>query len=166
MPSFDIVSEVNKVEVRNAVEQANKEVSTRYDFKGSDARIETGDKELTLYADAEFQLDQVNDILVNKLSKRGVDVRCMEYGKLEKVSGNKVKKVLTVKEGLESDLAKKIVKLIKDAKLKVQASIQGEAVRVSGAKRDVLQECIALMRKEIADDKENGFPLQFNNFRD
>ncbi|MGR2662326.1 MULTISPECIES: YajQ family cyclic di-GMP-binding protein [Chromobacterium] len=166
MPSFDIVSEVNKVEVRNAVEQANKEVSTRYDFKGSDARIEIGDKELTLYADAEFQLDQVNDILVNKLSKRGVDVRCMEYGKLEKVSGNKVKKVLTVKEGLESDLAKKIVKLIKDAKLKVQASIQGEAVRVSGAKRDVLQECIALMRKEIADDKENGFPLQFNNFRD
>ncbi|MCD5363891.1 YajQ family cyclic di-GMP-binding protein [Chromobacterium aquaticum] len=166
MPSFDIVSEVNKVEVRNAVEQANKEVSTRYDFKGSDARIETGDKELTLFADAEFQLDQVNDILVNKLSKRGVDVRCMEYGKLEKVSGNKVKKVLTVKEGLESDLAKKIVKLIKDAKLKVQASIQGEAVRVSGAKRDVLQECIALMRKEIADDKENGFPLQFNNFRD
>ncbi|WP_249605288.1 YajQ family cyclic di-GMP-binding protein [Chromobacterium sp. IRSSSOUMB001] len=166
MPSFDIVSEVNKVEVRNAAEQANKEVSTRYDFKGSDARIETGDKELTLYADAEFQLDQVNDILVNKLSKRGVDVRCMEYGKLEKVSGNKVKKVLTVKEGLESDLAKKIVKLIKDAKLKVQASIQGEAVRVSGAKRDVLQECIALMRKEIADDKENGFPLQFNNFRD
>ncbi|WP_293765867.1 YajQ family cyclic di-GMP-binding protein [uncultured Aquitalea sp.] len=166
MPSFDIVSEVNKVEVRNAVDQSNKEVSTRYDFKGSDARIEQGEKDITLYADAEFQLDQVNEILVNKLSKRGVDVRCMDYGKLEKVSGNKVKKVLTVKEGLESDLAKKIVKLIKDSKLKVQASIQGDAVRVSGAKRDLLQECIALMRKEIADDKENGFPLQFNNFRD
>jgi uncharacterized protein YajQ (UPF0234 family) len=166
MPSFDIVSEVNKVEVRNAVEQANKEVSTRYDFKGSDSRIEQTDKDITLYADAEFQLDQVNDILVNKLSKRSVDVRSLEYGKLEKVSGNKVKKVLTVKEGLETEMAKKIVKLIKDAKLKVQASIQGEAVRVSGAKRDLLQECIALLRKEIADDKENGVPLQFNNFRD
>ena len=166
MPSFDIVSEVNKVEVRNAIEQANKEVSTRYDFKGSDSRIEQTDKDITLYADAEFQLDQVNDILVNKLSKRSVDVRSLEYGKLEKVSGNKVKKVLTVKEGLETEMAKKIVKLIKDAKLKVQASIQGEAVRVSGAKRDLLQECIALLRKEIADDKENGVPLQFNNFRD
>ncbi|WP_199103348.1 YajQ family cyclic di-GMP-binding protein [Aquitalea sp. ASV11] len=166
MPSFDIVSEVNKVEVRNAVEQANKEVSTRYDFKGSDSRIEQTDKDITLFADAEFQLDQVNDILVNKLSKRGVDVRSLEYGKLEKVSGNKVKKVLTVKEGLETEMAKKIVKIIKDAKLKVQASIQGEAVRVSGAKRDLLQECIALLRKEIADDKENGVPLQFNNFRD
>lgn len=166
MPSFDIVSEVNKVEVRNAIEQANKEVSTRYDFKGSDSRIEQTDKDVTLYADAEFQLDQVNDILVNKLSKRNVDVRSLEYGKLEKVSGNKVKKVLTVKEGLETEMAKKIVKLIKDAKLKVQASIQGEAVRVSGAKRDLLQECIALLRKEIADDKENGVPLQFNNFRD
>ncbi|RQO75897.1 YajQ family cyclic di-GMP-binding protein [Aquitalea sp. FJL05] len=166
MPSFDIVSEVNKVEVRNAIEQANKEVSTRYDFKGSDSRIEQTDKEVILYADAEFQLDQVNDILVNKLSKRSVDVRCMEYGKLEKVSGNKVKKVLTVKEGLETEMAKKIVRIIKDSKLKVQASIQGESVRVSGAKRDLLQECIALMRKEIADDKENGMPLQFNNFRD
>lgn len=166
MPSFDIVSEVDKNEVRNAVDQSNKEVSTRYDFKGSDARIESGDKTLTLFADSEFQLDQVNDILVAKLAKRGVDVRCMEYGKLEKVSGNKVKKVLTVKEGLETDLAKKIVKLIKDSKLKVQASIQGEAVRVSGAKRDMLQDVIALMRKEIAGDMENGFPLQFNNFRD
>ncbi len=166
MPSFDIVSEVDKNEVRNAVDQSNKEVATRYDFKGSDARIESGDKTLTLFADSEFQLDQVNDILTTKLAKRGVDVRCMEYGKLEKVSGNKVKKVLTVKEGLETDLAKKIVKIIKDSKLKVQASIQGEAVRVSGAKRDILQEVIALMRKEIAGDMENGFPLQFNNFRD
>ena len=166
MPSFDIVSEVNKVEVRNAVEQANTEVSTLYDFTGSDSRIEQTDKDITLYADAEFQLDQVNDILGNKLSKRGVDVRSLEYGKLEKVSGNKVKKVLTVKEGLETEMAKKIVKIIKDAKLKVQASIQGEAVRVSGAKRDLLQECIALLRKEIADDKETGVPLQFNNFRD
>lgn len=161
MPSFDIVSEVNKVEVRNAVDQANKEVSTRYDFKGSDARIEVADKVLTLFADAEFQLEQVKDILINKLSKRGVDIRCLDYAKLEPVSGNKVKQAITVREGVETDLAKKIVRLIKDSKLKVQASIQGEAVRVSGAKRDVLQECIALMRKEITD-----FPLQFNNFRD
>lgn len=161
MPSFDIVSEVNVVEVRNAVDQSNKEVSTRYDFKGSDARIESADKVLTLFADAEFQLDQVKDILLGKLAKRGVDVRCLDHGKIEKVSGNKIKQAITVKEGIEGDLAKKIVKLIKDSKLKVQASIQGDAVRVSGAKRDILQEVIALMRKEITD-----FPLQFNNFRD
>ncbi|POZ61877.1 YajQ family cyclic di-GMP-binding protein [Chromobacterium alticapitis] len=166
MPSFDVVSEVNKVEVRNALDQANKEVSTRYDFKGSDARIEFNDKEVTLHADTEFQLDQVNDILVSKLSKRAVDVRSLDYGKLEKVSGNKVKKVLKIKEGLDSDLAKKIVKLLKDSKMKVQASIQGEAVRVSGAKRDVLQEAIALLKTDIANDLENGAPLQFNNFRD
>nr|WP_294863403.1 YajQ family cyclic di-GMP-binding protein [uncultured Pseudogulbenkiania sp.] len=161
MPSFDIVSEVNVVEVRNAVDQSNKEVSTRYDFKGSDARIESADKVLTLFADAEFQLDQVKDILLGKLAKRGVDVRCLDQGKIEKVSGNKIKQAITVKEGIEGDLAKKIVRLIKDSKLKVQASIQGDAVRVSGAKRDILQDVIALMRKEITD-----FPLQFNNFRD
>ncbi|OHX14743.1 YajQ family cyclic di-GMP-binding protein [Chromobacterium sphagni] len=166
MPSFDVVSEVDKVEVRNALDQANKEVGNRYDFKGSDARIEFTDKEVTLFGDSEFQLDQVNEIMVGKLSKRGVDVRSLDYGKLEKVSGNKVKKVLKIKEGLDSDLAKKIVKLLKDSKMKVQASIQGEAVRVSGAKRDILQEAIALLRKEIADDQENGSPLQFNNFRD
>ncbi|GGY13162.1 YajQ family cyclic di-GMP-binding protein [Paludibacterium paludis] len=161
MPSFDIVSEVNIVEVRNAVDQASKEIGTRYDFKGSDARVEAAEKVLTAHADAEFQLDQVKDILIGKLSKRGVDIRCLEYGKLEKVSGNKVKQTITVREGIEGELAKKIVRLIKDSKLKVQASIQGDAVRVSGAKRDVLQECIALMRKEVQD-----FPLQFNNFRD
>ncbi|MDN0083123.1 YajQ family cyclic di-GMP-binding protein [Crenobacter sp. SG2305] len=161
MPSFDIVSEVNQVEVRNAVDQANKEVSTRYDFKGSDARIEVTEKTLTLFADAEFQLDQVKEILLGKLSKRGVDIRCLEYGKLEKVSGNKVKQAITVRVGIETEMAKRLVKLIKDSKLKVQASIQGDAVRVSGAKRDVLQDCIALMRKEVTD-----FPLQYNNFRD
>lgn len=161
MPSFDIVSEVSQVEVRNAMDQANKEVSTRYDFKGSDARIENSEKVLTLFADAEFQLDQVKDILLGKLAKRGIDIRCLEYGKLEKVSGNKVKQSITVREGIETELAKKIVRMIKDSKLKLQASIQGEAVRVSGAKRDILQECIALMRKEVTD-----FPLQFNNFRD
>jgi len=161
MPSFDIVSEVNQVEVRNAVDQANKEVSTRYDFKGSDARIEVAEKVLTVFADAEFQLDQVKEILIGKLSKRSVDIRCLEYGKLEKVSGNKVKQAITVRVGIETETAKRLVKLIKDSKLKVQASIQGDAVRVSGAKRDVLQDCIALMRTEVTD-----FPLQYNNFRD
>lgn len=161
MPSFDIVSEVNQVEVKNAVEQANKEVSTRYDFKGTDARIEQSDKVLTVFGDAEFQIDQVKDILLNKLGKRSIDVRCLDYGKLEKVSGNKLKQAITVREGIETELAKKLVRIIKDSKLKVQASIQGEAVRVSGAKRDILQEVIALMRKEVTD-----FPLQFNNFRD
>jgi cyclic-di-GMP-binding protein len=161
MPSFDIVSEVDKQEVRNAVDQVNKEVSTRFDFKGSDARVEQADKLLTLYADTDFQLDQVHDVLIAKLAKRNVDVRCLERGKLEKVSGNKVKQEVKVRAGIEQDLAKKIVKLVKDSKLKVNASIQGETVRVSGAKRDVLQETIALVKKEITE-----FPLQYQNFRD
>jgi cyclic-di-GMP-binding protein len=161
MPSFDIVSEVDKQEVRNAVDQVNKEVSTRFDFKGSDARVEQAEYVLTVYADTEFQLDQVQDILSQKLAKRSVDVKCLDVGSVEKVSGNKVKRSVTVKTGVESDLAKKIVKCIKDSKLKVQASIQGDSVRVSGAKRDVLQETIALVRKSISD-----FPLQFQNFRD
>ncbi len=161
MPSFDIVSEVNQVELRNAVEQSNKEIANRFDFKGSDARIEPGEDTLTLFADDEFKLGQVYDILTAKLAKRNVDVRYLDRGDVEKVSGNKVKQVVTVKEGVTGDLAKKIVKAIKDSKLKAQASIQGEAVRVSGAKRDVLQEAIALVRKSITD-----VPLQFNNFRD
>lgn len=161
MPSFDIVSEVNEVEIRNAVEQTNKEVSTRFDFKGTDARIEQTGKVLTVFADNDFQLEQVKEILINKMAKRGVDVRCLDEEKLEKVSGNKVKQVVAIKEGVAGDLAKKIVKIIKDGKLKAQASIQGEAVRVSGAKRDVLQEAIALVRKSVTD-----VPLQFNNFRD
>jgi uncharacterized protein YajQ (UPF0234 family) len=161
MPSFDIVSEVDKQEVRNAVDQVNKEVSTRFNFKGSDARVEQAEYVLTVYADTEFQLDQVQDILSQKLSKRGIDVKCLDTGKLEKISGNKVKRSVTVKTGVETELAKKIVKCIKDSKLKVQASIQGDSVRVSGAKRDVLQETIALVRKSVTD-----FPLQFQNFRD
>jgi len=161
MPSFDIVSEVDKQEVRNAVDQVNKEVSTRFDFKGSDARVEQADYALTVFADTEFQLDQVLDILSQKLAKRGVDVKCLDVGGVEKVSGNKVKRVVTVKTGVETELAKKIVKCVKDSKLKVQASIQGESVRVSGAKRDTLQEAIALVKKTITD-----FPLQFQNFRD
>jgi len=161
MPSFDIVSEVNQVEVKNAVDQANKEVSTRFDFKGSDARIVHAEKTLTLFADDDFKLSQVSDILTAKLTKRSVDVRSLDYGDIEKVSGNKVKQVVTVRTGVEQELSKKIVKLLKDSKLKAQASIQGDAVRVSGAKRDDLQSAIALVKKTITD-----FPLQFNNFRE
>ena len=161
MPSFDIVSEVNQVEVRNAIDQANKELSTRFDFKGSDARVEIGDKELTLYADDDFKLSQVTDIVAGKLTKRGVDIRSLKYGDVDKVSGNKVKQVVAVRVGVEQELAKKIVRLLKDSKMKVQASIQGDAVRVSGAKRDDLQDAIALVKKSILD-----FPLQYGNFRD
>jgi len=161
VPSFDIVSEVNQVEVRNAVDQANKEVSTRFDFKGSDARVEHNDKTLTLYADDDFKLKQVTDILLAKFAKRQVDVRSLKYGEVEKISGNKVKQVVTVRTGVEQELAKKIVKMLKDSKLKVQGSIQGDTVRVSGAKKDELQNAIALVRKSIAD-----YPLQYQNFRE
>ena len=161
MPSFDIVSEVNQVEVRNAVDQCNKEVTNRFDFKGSDARVEINEKVLTVFADDEFKLGQVRDVLTGKLSKRGVDVRCLEPGSVEKISGNKVKQPVTVRAGVEQELAKQIVRLVKDSKLKAQASIQGDAVRVSGAKKDVLQDAIALVRKSITD-----FPLQYKNFRD
>lgn len=161
MPSFDIVSEVNQVEVHNAVDQTNKEVSTRFDFKGSDARVELADKVLTVFADDDFKLDQVQQILTTKLAKRGLDIRCLDKGKIEKITGNKVKQAITVKVGVETELAKKIQRLIKDSKMKVQASIQGDTVRVSGTKRDDLQAAIALVKKSVTD-----FPLQFNNFRD
>ncbi len=161
MPSFDIVSEINQVEVRNAVDQCNKEVGTRFDFKGSDARVEVNDKVLTVFADDEFKLGQVRDVLTGKLSKRGVDIRCLELGDPEKISGNKVKQPVTVRAGVEQELGKKIIRLVKDSKLKAQASIQADTVRVSGAKKDVLQEVIQLIRKSITD-----FPLQFKNFRD
>ena len=162
MPSFDTVSEVDKQEIRNAVDQANKEVANRFDFKGSDARVEQADFVLTVFADDDFKLDQVQEVLNGKLVKRGVDLRCLDVAeKSEKVSGNKVKREVKVKNGIESEQAKKIVKLIKDSKLKVTASIQGEAVRVSGAKKDILQDCIALVRKSVTD-----FPVQFQNFRD
>ena len=161
MPSFDIVSEVNQVEVRNAVDQANKEISTRFDFKGSDARIEYADKVLTLHADDEFKLKQVTDVLLGKFAKRSVDVRSLKYGDAEKISGNKMKQTVTVRTGVDQELAKKIVRTIKDSKLKVQASIQGDAVRVSGAKKDELQNAIALVRKSVTD-----YPLQYENFRD
>jgi hypothetical protein len=161
MASFDIVSEVNEVELRNAIDQANKEIANRFDFKGSDARVEQAEHVLTVYADDDFKLGQAYDVLLGKLAKRGVDVRAVEKGKLEKISGDKVKQLVTVRTGVSQELAKKLVKQIKDSKLKVQASIQGEAVRVAGAKKDVLQEAIQLVRKSVTD-----FPLQFTNFRD
>jgi len=163
MPSFDIVSEVNHVEIRNAVDQANKEITNRFDFKGSDARVELNEKEktLTAFADDEFKLRQVRDVFTGKLAKRGVDIRALEPGKMEAVSGNKVKETIKVREGIEQERAKGVVKLIKDSKLKVQGSIQGDLVRVSSAKKDTLQEAIALVRKSVTD-----IPLQFKNFRD
>ncbi|ALS58890.1 MULTISPECIES: YajQ family cyclic di-GMP-binding protein [Pandoraea] len=161
MPSFDVVSEANMVEVKNAIEQANKEISTRFDFKGSDSRVEHKEQEITLFADDNFKLEQVTQVLIAKMAKRNVDVRFLDYGKVEKVSGDRVKQVVKVKKGVEGDLAKKIVRLIKDSKMKVQASIQGDSVRIAGAKRDDLQSAMALLRKDVTDT-----PLDFNNFRD
>jgi len=161
MPSFDVVSEANLVEVKNAVDQSNKEISTRFDFKGSDARVEQKERDLTAYADSDFQLNQVRDVLTGKMVKRNVDVRFLDIGKVEKIGGDKVKQVIKIKNGIESDAAKKIVRIVKDSKMKVQASIQGDAVRITGAKRDDLQATMALLRKEVAD-----LPLEFNNFRD
>ena len=161
MPSFDTVSEANLVEVKNAADQANKEITTRFDFKGSDARVEQKERDLTAYADSEFQLGQVRDVLTNKMTKRKVDVRFLDHGKIEKIGGDKVKQVIKVKNGIETEDAKKIVRVVKDSKMKVQASIQGDAVRITGAKRDDLQAAMAMLRKEIKD-----LPLEFNNFRD
>ncbi|CAJ0774735.1 hypothetical protein LMG7141_00233 [Ralstonia condita] len=161
MPSFDVVCEANMVELKNAVDQANKEISTRFDFKGSDARVEQKEQELTLFADDDFKISQVNDVLVNKLAKRNVDVRFLDYQDKQKISGDKMKQVVKIKKGVSGDLAKKIVKQIKDSKIKVQASIQGDAVRVTGAKRDDLQSVIAMLRKDVSEA-----PLDFNNFRD
>ena len=161
MPSFDIVSQVNQQEVKNAIEQTNKEISTRFDFKGSDARVELKELELTVYADDEFKLGQVMDVLRGRLSKRNVDVRSLEPGTIEKISGDKVKRQVLVKVGVPQEKGRQIQKLVKDAKLKVAASIQGDAVRVSGAKKDDLQATIQLVRKSVAD-----LPLQFINFRD
>ena len=165
MPSFDIVSEVNQQEVKNAIEQANKEITNRYDFKGSDARIEQrleqNSLSLDVFADDEFKLGQVMDVLRARLAKRNVDVRALEPGPVEKISGDKVKRPITVKVGIAQEKAKQIQKLIKDAKLKVAASIQGDAVRVSGAKKDDLQAAIQLVRKSVSD-----VPLQYINFRD
>ena len=160
MPSFDVTSEVNKVELRNAIDQSNKEIQTRFDFKGSDARVEQNELVLTLYADDDFKLRQVKELMFTKCAKRGVDTRAMDVKAVEKL-GTRVKQIVNVKEGIEQEQAKKIVKLLKDSKMKVQASIQGAAVRVSGAKRDDLQAAIVLVRESIKE-----IPVQFGNFRD
>jgi uncharacterized protein YajQ (UPF0234 family) len=162
MPSFDTVIEPNLVEVRNAVDQTAKEIGTRFDFKGSSAAVELGDEEITLYADSDFQIAQVKDILVAKLTKRGVDVRFIDgSAKIEKIGGDKVKQVLAVKSGVDTESAKKIQTAIKQSKLKVQAAIQGDTVRVTGAKRDDLQAAMQLIRQTVPDA-----PVSFNNFRD
>jgi uncharacterized protein YajQ (UPF0234 family) len=161
MPSFDTVCEADIVEVKNAVDNSAKEIATRFDFKGTAASIEIKDKEITLIGDADFQIAQIEDILRSKLTKRSVDVRFLDMGDLQKIGGDKVKRVIKVRNGIETELSKKIQRLIKDSKLKVQAAIQGDAVRVTGAKRDDLQAAMALLRKDVTD-----VPLSFNNFRD
>ena len=161
MPSFDVVSELNWVEVANAIDQANKEISTRFDFKGSDSRVEWSKPKATVFADDDFKLEQATELFHGKLSKRGIDLRSLKAGEVEKISGGKVKRSITMISGIEQEVAKKIIAKIKEQKLKVQASIQGESVRVSGAKKDLLQEVIAFLRTEIKE-----VPLQFNNFRD
>lgn len=161
MPSFDTVLEPNMVEVKNAVDQTAKEISTRFDFKGTAAAIELKDKEITLTGDADFQLRQIEDILRNKLAKRSVDVRFLDVGEVQKAGGDTVRQPIAVRSGIAGEDAKKIQRLIKDSKVKVQASIQGDTVRVTGAKRDDLQTVMALIRKDVAE-----LPLSFNNFRD
>jgi len=161
MPSFDTVCEADLVEVRNAVDNTTKEIGTRFDFKGTAAAIELKEKDITLIGDAEFQLAQIEDVLRNKMTKRGVDVRFLDRGDVQKMGGDKVKQVIKVRNGIETEVSKKIQRMIKDSKLKLQASIQGDAVRISGGKRDDLQTAMALIRKDIAD-----LPLSFNNFRD
>lgn len=161
MPAFDIVSEVDKHELTNAVDQANRELSTRFDFRGTDARVEQSEKLLTMYADSDFQLEQLLDILRLKLAKRSIDVKCLEV-KDPKGDGKLRKQDVMIREGLDKEVSRKIVKLIKDSKIKVQAALQGDSVRVTGKKRDELQQIIAMLRAEDSIE----MPLQFNNFRD
>jgi len=161
MPSFDAVCEPNLTEVRNAVDNAAKEIGTRFDFKGTAAAIELKEREIALTGEADFQLAQIEDILRGKLAKRNVDLRFLDKGTPQKIGGGKLKQVLTVKNGIASEQAKKIQRALKDSKLKVQAAIQGEAVRVSGAKRDDLQAAMALIKKELPD-----LPVSFDNLRD
>ncbi len=161
MPSFDTVLEAEIVKVKNAVENTAKEIITRFDFKGTSASIELKDKDITLIGDSDFQIEQINDILRNKLTKAAVDVRFLDLGKIEKIGGDKVKQINKVRDGIETELAKKIQQAIKASKMKVQAAIQDGKVRVTGGKRDDLQAAMALIRTEIKD-----LPLSFDNFRD
>lgn len=161
MPSFDTVCEADLVKVKNGVENTAKEIATRFDFKGTAASIEIKDKEITLIGDADFQLNQILDVLRAKLTKQDVDVRFLDVGTVQKIGGDKVKQPITVRNGIETELAKKIQRALKDSKLKVQAAIQGDCVRVSGAKRDDLQAAMALIKKNFTE-----LPLSFNNLRD
>ncbi|HZV99549.1 MAG TPA: YajQ family cyclic di-GMP-binding protein [Methylophilaceae bacterium] len=164
MPSFDITSEVDMVALKNAIDITGRNIANRYDFKGTSAKVELNEKDslITLHGDSEFQLDQIKDILLPAMEKKEPDSsKRLDHQDVQKVSGNKVKQELKIRAGIDSDLAKRIVKLIKDSGLKVQASIQGDTVRVNGAKRDVLQDAIAFVKKSVTD-----FPLQFGNFRD
>jgi len=160
MPSFDVVSEIDHHELRNALDQANREIGTRYDFKGSNARIEQSGNDLTLEAESEFQIKQMTPILKEKMSKRGIEVECLDFADIVEMN-RRARQQVAVREGLEKDLARKMVKLIKDSKLKVQAAIQGDQLRINGKKRDDLQQVMQLLR-----DAKLGIPLQFNNFRD
>ncbi len=164
MPSFDITSEADMVALKNAVDVTGRQVGNRYDFKGTSASVELNEKDkvITLHGDSEFQLGQIKDILFPEMEKKAREsTKRLDVGDIQSISGNKAKQVLTIKSGIEAELAKKIVRIIKDSKLKVQASIQGDAVRVTGAKRDLLQEAIALVRKSVTD-----YPLEYGNFRD
>ena len=161
MPSFDATLVADATELHNAVDQTSKEIGTRFDFKGTSASVEQKDRELTCIADSEFQLSQVRDVLIGKCAKRGVDVRFLNMGDIQKLGGDKIKQVITVRHGIAGDDAKRIVRVIKDSKMKVQAAIQGDAVRITGGKRDDLQAAIALLKKDVSD-----LPLSFGNFRD
>jgi hypothetical protein len=160
MPSFDIVSEIDSHEVANAVDQTNREIGTRYDFKGTDSGVEHSGDSLTLRSESEFQIRQIQDILYQKMTKRGIDIAALDAGRIQ-ASGRKTTQDITVRQGIDQDTARKIVKLLKESKLKVQGSIQGDKVRVTGKKRDDLQAAIAAIR-----DADLGLPLQYNNFRD
>ena len=160
MPSFDVVSEIDQHELNNAIDQANREISNRFDFKGTNSKVELADDSLTIHSESEFQVKQIHDILENKVSKRGIDVRCLEYGDIEE-NIKQARQIVKIRKGVDKDLARKIVKMIKESKRKVQASIQGDQVRITGKKRDDLQQVMADLKESKID-----LPLQFVNFRD
>lgn len=160
MPSFDIVSKIDQHELTNAIDQTNREVSNRFDFKGTNSRVDAEGNVITLKAPSEFQINQINDILKTKMSKRGIDVGCLEYGEIQE-TGREARQELVARQGIDRDLAGKITKIIKETKLKVQTAIQGDQIRVSGKKRDDLQSVIAVLR-----ERKLGLPLQYINFRD
>lgn len=161
MPSFDVVSEVNKPELSNALDQANREIITRYDFKGSDARVEYKENLITVFADSDFQVQQAVEVLHLKLAKRGIDLACLKANEIEEIGGGKARQIISVQEGISQDIARNIIKEVKASKIKVQASLQVKQLRISGKKRDELQQIIALLKGGSYE-----LPLQFNNFRD